>query len=238
MLNLDNIVSNKKKSSLEDNDWSFRMLIIGPSGLGKTNTLLHLINNLHPIDKIYLYAKDIHEPKYEYLINKREQAGIKNLNDPHAFIEYSDDMNDVLDDINNYNKNRNRKVLIVFDDMIADIEYNKNFKRIIKELFYRARKINVSVVFITQSHFRALKDARFNSTHYILMKIGNKKELKRIAEEKSGHLDYKDFLKIYNCCTRKPYSFMTIDTRPTASVIFKRNFNEQIDLSEEHFNEA
>ena len=78
-------------------------------------------------------------------------------------------MNDVLDDINNYNKNRDKKVLIVFDD----IEYNKNFKRIIKELFYRARKINVSIAFITQSYFRALKDARLNSMHYILMKIGN-----------------------------------------------------------------
>ena len=220
MLNLDNIVSNKKKSSLEDNDWPFRMLIIGPSGSGKTNTLLHSINNLHPIYNIYLYAKDIHEPKYEYLINKREQAGIKNVNDHHAFIEYSNDMNDVLDDINNYNKNRDKKVLIVFDDMIADIEYNKNFKRIIKELFYRARKINVSIVFVTQSYFRALKDARLNSTHYILMKIGNKKELKRITEEKSGHLDYKDFLKIYNYCSREPYSFMTIDTRPTTSVTF------------------
>ena len=182
MLNLDNIVSNNNTSSLEDmtgssssehNDWPFRMFIIGPSGSGKTNTLPHLINNLHPIDKIYLCAKDIHEPKYEYLINKREQAGIKNLNDPHAFIEYSDEMNDVLDDINNYNKNRDKKVLIVFDDMIADIEYNKNFKRIIKELFYRARKINVSIVFITQSYFRALKDATLNSTHYIIMKINN-----------------------------------------------------------------
>ena len=158
MLNLDNIVSNKNEN--KNNDWPFRMLIIGPSGSGKTNVLLHLINNLHRIDKIYLYARDIYEPKYEYLINKREQAGIKNLNDPHAFIEYSDDMNDVLDDINNYNKKRDKKVLIVFDDMIADIEYNKNFKRIIKELFYRARKINVSIVFITQSYFRALKDAR------------------------------------------------------------------------------
>ena len=132
MLNLDNIVNNKKKRSLEDNNWPFRMLIIGPSGSDKTNTLLHLTNNLHPIDKMYLYAKDtlvrVYEPKYEYLINKREQAGIKNLNDPHAFIEYSDDMNDVLDDINDYNKNRDKKVLIVFDDMIADIEYNKNFK--------------------------------------------------------------------------------------------------------------
>ena len=150
MLNLDNIVSNKNMSSLTDNNWPFRMLIIGPSGSGKTNTLLHLINNLHPIDKIYLYAKDIHEPKYEYLINKREQVGIKNLNDRQAFVEYSDDMNDVLDDINIYNKNRDKKVLIVFDYMIADIEYNKNFKRIIKELFYRARKLNVSIVFITQ----------------------------------------------------------------------------------------
>ena len=178
------------------------MLIIGPSGSGKTNTLLNLIDKFHPIDKIYLFAKDLHEPKYEYLINKREQAGIKILNDPHAFIEYSDHMNDVPDDINNYNKNRDKKILIVFDDMIADIEYNINFKRIIKELFYRARKINVSIAFITQSYFRALKDARLNSKHYILMKIGNKKELKRIAEEKSGHLDYKDFLEIYNYCIK------------------------------------
>ena len=121
-------------------------------------------------------------------------------------------MSDALDDINNYNKKRDKKVLIVFDDMIADIEYNKDFKRIIKKLFYRARKINVSIVFITQSYLRALKDARLNSTHYILMKISNKKELKRIAEEKSGHLDYKEFLKIRNCCTKEPYSFMLIDT--------------------------
>ena len=203
MLNLDNIVSNNKikedatgSSSSEGNNWPFRMLIIGPSGSGKTNTLLYLTNNLHPIDKIYLYAKDIDEKKYQFLINIREQAGLKILNDSKAFIEYSYDMNDVLDDINNYNKSRDKKVLIVFDDMIADIEYNKNFKKIIKELFYRSRKINVSIVFITQSYIRALKDARLNSTHYILMKIGNKKELKRIAEEKSGHLDYKDFLKI------------------------------------------
>ena len=79
MLNLDNILSNKNKnkdttgsSSPERDNWPFRMLIIGPSGSGKTNTLLYLINNLHPIDKIYLYAKDLHEPIYEYLINKRE----------------------------------------------------------------------------------------------------------------------------------------------------------------------
>ena len=215
MLNLGNIVSNKNEN--KDNNWPFRMLIIGPSGSGKTNVLLHLINNLHPVDKIYLYAKDIHEPKYEYLNNRIEKAGIKNLNDPKAFIECSVDMDDVLDDINNSNKNRDKKVLIVFDDMIADIEHNEKFKKTIKELFYRSRKINVSIVFITQSYFRALKDARLNSTHYILIKTGNKKELKM-----SGHLDYKDFLKIYKYCTRKPYSFMTIDARPAATILFKK----------------
>ena len=117
-----------------------------------------------------------------------------------------------------------KKVLILFNDMIADIEYNKNFKRIIKELFYRARKINVSIVFITQSYFRALKDARLNSTHYILMKIGNKKQLKRTAEEKSGHIDYKDFLKMYNYCIKEPYSFMTIDARSNGTIPFKKKF--------------
>ena len=194
MLNLDDIVSNKKEN--KDNDWPFRMLIIGPSGSGKTNTLLNLINNFHPIDKIYLYAKDTDEKKYQFLINKREQAGIKNLNDPHAFIEYSNDMNDVLDDINNYNKNRNKKVLIIFDDMIADIMRSEKLiaiKAIVQELFIRCRKLNISIVFITQSYFRTPKDARLNSTHYILMKIDNKKELTSIAEENSGHFDFKDF---------------------------------------------
>ena len=228
MLNLDDIVSNKKKSSSEHNDWPFRMLIIGPSGSGKTNTLLNLIDKFHPIDKIYLYAKDTDEKKYQYLINKREQAGIKNLNDHHAFIEYSNDMNDIPEDINNYDKNRDKKVLIIFDDMIADIMRSKKFKVIVKELFIRCRKLNISIAFITQSYFRTPKDARLNSTYYIIMKIGNKKELKSIAEENSGHLDFKEFLKIYNYCTRDPYSFMMVDTRPTARVTFKKNFDKPI----------
>ena len=195
------------------------MLIIEPSGSGKTNTLLHLIDKFHPIDKIYLYTKDTDEEKYQYLINKREQVGIKNLNDPDAFIEYSNDMNDYN---NNYNENRDKKVLIIFDDMIADIIRSEKFKAIVKELFIRCRKLHISIVFITQSYFRTPKDARLNSTHYILMKIGNKKELKNIAEENSGHLDFKEFLKIYNYCTSEPYSFMMVDTRPTSRVTFKK----------------
>ena len=102
------------------------------------------------------------------------------------------------------------------------------FKAIVKELFIRCRKLNISIVFITQSYFRTPKDARLYSTHYILMKIGNKKELKCIAEVNSGQLDFKDFLKINNYCTNEPYSFMMVDTRPTARITFKKNFNEPI----------
>ena len=228
MLNLDDIVSNN--SSSESNDWPFRMIIIGPSGSGKTNTLLYLINKFDPIDKIYLYAKDIEEKKYQFLINKREQAGLKNLNDPHAFIEYSNDMNDVFDTIDDYNKNRDKKVLIIFDDMIADIMRSEKFKGVVKELFIRCRKLNVSIAFITQFYFRTPKDSRLNSNQHILMKIGSKKELKYIAEEKLGYLDYKDFLKICNYFTEEPYSFMMIDTSPTATITFKKNFDEPIDL--------
>ena len=96
-------------------------------------------------------------------------------------------MDDVLDDINNYDKNRDKKVLIIFDDMIADIMRSEKFNAIVKELFIRCRKLNICIVFITLSYFRTRKDARLNSTHYILMKIDNKKELKSIAEENSGH---------------------------------------------------
>ena len=164
MLNLDDIVSNKKENK-ERNDWPFRILIIGPSGSGETNTLLHLINNFHPIDKIYLYTKDTDEKKYQYLISKGEQAVMKNLNYPNAFIEYSNDMNDVSDDINNYNENRDKKVLIIFDDMIADFMRSEKFKATVKELFIRCRNLNISIVFIRQSYFRTPKDARLDSTH-------------------------------------------------------------------------
>ena len=107
------------------------MLIIGPSGSGKSNALLNLIqqdNNI--IDKIYLYAKDLEEPKYQFLIKKRKDAGIKNLVDASAFMEYSNTMDDLCNNIDNYNPKRKRKVLIVFDDMIADIMTNKRFQAI------------------------------------------------------------------------------------------------------------
>ena len=132
---------------------SYRILIIGGSGSGKTNTLLNLINEQRDIDKIYLYAKDLGESKYEHLIKNRENAGIKHLNDIKALVEYSNTMNDVYENIDLYNPNKQRKVLVIFDDMISDIMTNKKFQSIIKELFIRCRKINISLVFITQSYF-------------------------------------------------------------------------------------
>ena len=169
-------ITNKNNKN-EDKNWPCRMLIIGPSGSGKTNILLKLVqkqNNDNPVGKISLYAKDLSEPKYQFLIEKRENAGIKNFNDSTAFIEYWNTMNDVYSNIDDYNPKRKRKILIAFDDMIADIMTNKRFQAISKE-FIRCRKLNISLVFITQSYFKTPKDVRLNSTHYLIMEIHNKR---------------------------------------------------------------
>ena len=132
----------------------------------------------------------------------RENAGIKNYNDPAAFIEYSNTMDDGYSNVDNYNPKRKRKILIVFDDMIADIMTNKKFQAIIKELFIRCRKLNILLVCITQSYFSVPKEARLNSTHYLIMKINNRKDLQQIAIYHSTDIDYKDFLKISRNCTK------------------------------------
>ena len=198
-------------------------MIIGGSGSGKTNTLLNLINEQNDIDKIYLYARDLNEPKYKILIKKREDAGIKHLNDPNAFIECSNTMDDVYENINDYNPIRKRKKLFIFDDMIADIMTNMTSHN--KELFIRCRKLNISLVFITQSYFSVPKDVRLNSTHYLIMKINNKRELENTKRSYSADIDYKDFVKIYRKCTKESFSFLIIDkTLPASDPLrFRKN---------------
>ena len=144
-------------------------MIIGRSGSGKTNALLNLISKQDDIDKIYLYAKS--ESKYEFLIKKPENAGIKYFNDPNAFIECLNTMDDIYENNDDYNPNRQRKKIIAFDDMIADIMSDKIFQAIIKELFIRCircRKLNISLVFITQYYFSVPKDVRLNLIYYLI----------------------------------------------------------------------
>ena len=184
MFDLDDITNehneehNKKWPYIPDHP--YKMLIFEGSGSGKTNALLNLIkeqdsDNL--IDNIYLYAKNLSEPKYQFLIKKREDVGIKHLNDPKAFVEYSNTMHDIFNNIYYYNPTRKRRILIAFDDMIADIMTNKKFQAIIKELFIRCSKLNISLAFITQTCFTVPKEVRLNSIHYLITKIRDKREL-------------------------------------------------------------
>ena len=163
----------------------------------------------------------------QYLIIKRESVGINHLNDSKAFIEYSNDMHDVYKNIDNYNPDNENKILIVFDDMIADMINNKKLNSIVTELFIRGRKLNISLIFITQSYFKVPKGVRNNSTHFFIMKIPNKRELMQIAINHSSDINTKDFIEICRKCTDKPYSFSVIDTTLPSnnSLRFTKNLN-------------
>ena len=174
--------------------------------------LLNLIENQPDIDKIYLYAKDPYEAKYQYLIIKRDGVGIDHFNDHKAFIEYSNDMYDVYKNIDEYNPDKENKILIVFDDMIADMMHSKKLNSRVTELIIRGRKLNISLVFTTQSYFKVSKDVRLNTSQFSIAKIPNKRELHQIAINHSPDINTKDFANIYRKCTAEPYSFFVNDT--------------------------
>ena len=136
-------------------------------------------------------------------------------------------MHDVYKNIDNYNPDKENKTLIVFDDMIADLINNKKLNSIVTELFIRGRKLNISLVFISQSYFKVPKDVRPNTTHFFIMKIPNRIELQQIAISHSSDIDFKDFINIYKKCTDKPYSFLVIDTTlPSNNPLrFRKNLN-------------
>ena len=143
MINFDNY-TNENKNEHNKNwpyipDKPYRILIIGGSGSGKTNVLLNLIEKQPDIDRVYLYAKDPYEAKYQYLIKIREKVGIDHHNDPRAYIEYSNDMRDVYKNINYYNPDKEDKIFIVFDDLIADKINSIKLNSIVTKLFIRSR---------------------------------------------------------------------------------------------------
>ena len=181
MINFDNYVGENKTEQNKNwpyiPDHPYRILII---------------ENNPDTDKIYLYAKDHYEAKNQYLIKIREKVGIDHHNDPRAYIEYSNDMHDVYKNINYYNPDKENKILIVFDDMIADMIHNKKLGSIVTELFIWGMKLNISLVFITQSYFKVPKDVRLNTTYFFITKIPNKRELQNIAQNHSP-----DSLKIH-----------------------------------------
>ena len=115
---------------------------------------MDLTENQPDIDETYLYAKDRYETKYQYLINKRESVDINHFNNPKAFTEYSNDMRNVYKNIDEYNPDKENKILIVFDDMIADMIHDKSLNSIVTELFFRGRKLNISLVFITEHNLQ------------------------------------------------------------------------------------
>ena len=170
MINFDNYTNQNKTE--HNSIWSyvpdhpFRILILAGSGSGKTNALLNLINNQLNIDKIDLHAKDPYEAKYHFLIKKRESIELKHFNNPKAFIEYSNDMQHVYENIEEYNISKKRKISKAFDDIIANMINDKKLNLVVTELFIRGRKLSISIIFITQSYFKVPKDVRLNSKFY------------------------------------------------------------------------
>ena len=152
-----------------------------------------------------MYAKAPYEAKYQYLINIREKVRIDHHDDLKAYIEYSNDIHEIYKNINEYNPDKENKIIVVFDDMTADMINNKKPNSIVTELFIRGSKLNISIVFMTQSYFKVPKNVTLKTNHFFIAKILNKKELREI--ERNHSLD-----KPYKC---KPYSFFVNDTTLT-----------------------
>ena len=154
-----------------------------------------------------------------------KDVGINHLNDPEAFIEHLNELHHVYKNIDDCNPDKENKILIVFDNMIADMIQNKKLNSIVPELFIRGRKLNISLGFITQSYFKVPKDVRLNTTHFFITKILSKGELQQIAINQSSDINLKDFINIYRKSTVERYSFFVNDTTPASSnaLRFRKN---------------
>ena len=161
--------------------------------------------------------------------SEKTNALLNLINNPKAFVEYSNDLEDVYKNIENYNPGKKRKMLMVFDNMIADMIKNKKLNQVVTELFIRGKKGNISIVFITQSYSKFPKDVRLNSTHFFIVKIPNKRDLQQTALNHSSDIDFKDFIKVYKKCTVEPYSILVNDTTLSSDdpLRFRKNLLEK-----------
>ena len=185
--------------------------------------LLNVIQNQRPdIEKSCLYIKDPYETKYQLLITGWEKVGIKKVKNPKAFIAYSQTIDNVYENLADYNPTKKRKVLIVFDRKIAEVKAKKKLRPTIAELFLRGRKLNISLVFISQIYFKVLKTIGRNVTHYFIMKIPHKTELQKIALNHSSDNELKDFMKVYKDYTKETFSFSVNDANlPSDNPVIK-----------------
>ena len=142
----------------------------------------------------------------------KRKVEMENLKNPKAFADYSQTIDNVYENLEEYNPIKKRRVLVVFDDMITDMESNKKLSPTVTELFLRGRKLNISIVFISQSYFKVPKTIRLNATHYFIVKIPNKRELQQIASNLFFDIDFIGFMKLYEDYTKEPYSFLVNDT--------------------------
>ena len=180
-------------------DHSYIILLIGGTGSRKINSLVNSISQQPDIDKIYLYGRYPYESKYQLIINKKNIAGLKHLNDSKAFAEYSNDMDDIYKNTEEYNLSKKRKILIVFNDMIANMLSNKKRNPTLTKLIIRGRKPSISLVFITQFYFIVPKNIRLNFTHYFIMKVPNKREIQQPAFNDSSGFEFTNLYKKMYC---------------------------------------
>ena len=184
-------------------DHPYRTLIAEGSGSGKTNALFNLINYEPDIDQIYLHAKDPYEEKNQFLIIKWDSKNLKHFNNSKVFVEYLNDMDNIYKNIVDYNQNKKRKILIVFDDIITDMHRNERLDKTVTELSIRGRKLAISLVFNTQAYLKVPNDVRLSTTHFFIMKIPNKREPEQVAYNHSSDIDFKDFMNLCKICTAK-----------------------------------
>ena len=190
----------KENIKEHDPDWPLipdhpnRTLTIWGSGSGKTNSLFNLINHQSDIDKIYLYTKHPYEAKYQFSIKNHEDVGTKHFNDSKAFIEYSNNVVDIYKNTEDYNPNKKRKRLIVFDDMIAAKPSNEKLNPIVTELFTREENYTF-LRLLLQNLILLCQKIRLNCTHYFILKTPNKQEFKQITSQNLWNIDFQDFIK-------------------------------------------